>query len=143
MKHPYSFLLPGIILLLFSCRADESLERIYPSRAAYTGNGEITLLTDENNRAVIMADRIITLRVVGEEDIPHRIIIRFRMVNDAMQIIGYDPKGIYAPFTFFGTPEELFGLSPDDSIEADIQMVTVISQSTYELENLTFCRVGD
>lgn len=131
------------MLFLTSCSPDEALEQIYPSRDIYESGTELTLMGDEDGEVNILGPRIMTFQFLGEQDAPVRMIIRFRISGEDIHITGYDPKGIYAPFSFFGTPEELFDISPDDPVEAQIRLETLSSRSTYELENMTFCQVGD
>ena len=134
-----------VLLLTAGCRADEpSLERMYPSEAfSDAAKAPVTLMSNQHNEVHLFADRRVSLRFVGEDDEPAGIVVRLEIEGDYLRLIGMDPRGIYAPFSFAGSMEELFGFTPEGDIEADIQLETTASQAVYTLEHMSFCEVGD
>lgn len=96
-------------------------------------------MTDAGNEVSILADRLITLRVIGESDLIHGILLRFSIKNDTFRIIGTDPRGKYASFTFHGSLTELFGCDPDNQITADILLEPQGSSEPYTYEHIRLC----
>ncbi len=137
--------LAGILVLSAGCsRDDQPLERMYPSEAFYEpGQDPVTMMSDQQNEVHLYADRRVSLRFIGEDDEPVGIVVRLELEDDSLQLTGMDPRGIYAPFSFSGTMEELFGFTPGGDIEADIKLETAASQAVYTLEHMSFCEVGD
>lgn len=114
---------------------------LYPSNVFYdqSSKREVTIMTDARNEVSILTDRLITLRVIGETDRIHGILLRFSIKDETFRITGRDPRGEYASFRFHGSPKELFGYEPDNQITADIYLEAQGSSEPYTYEHIRLC----
>ncbi len=135
-----------LICAACGCRRGQILQELYPSQVHYSAASlgkEVVLVTDSRDEVTIAAESMLILRVLGAHKPPHEIVIGFRQNNRDLRITGYDPRGVYAPFAFHGTFEQLFGADAGICVEADIMLVPVESQEAYSLEHLRINRTAD